>query len=136
MLPNKEKLQEYIDILACIMRIQDWDIEVSLVSKNEIRGIFGEDAYGCNDINRSLKASRIYLNTEDCTDGEGTSGWYYTLIHELMHIVHDDTDDWVNEHISEDWRENYEPEMERIVNRLTRIFCSIYPLESLTEGEE
>jgi Zn-dependent peptidase ImmA (M78 family) len=135
-MPDIETLKKYLEILQCIMRIQDWDIEIFRANDNEAKGVFGEECFGCNAVNRSVKAARIYINADRCKD-DGSDGWYFTLIHELYHLVHDDLDDWCEEHLTDEkLKDNYKVEMERNINRLARIFVSVYPLESLTESDE
>jgi len=139
MLPTKEKFEEMIEILQCIMRIQDWDISLRLINDHEMQGIYGKKSEGCNVMDKQNMHSVIYLNTDliDTKTSDFESfGWYNVLIHEMMHIIHITLDDWIEEHLSKDHWANYELEMERNLNRFARVFISVYPAESLLEGCE
>jgi len=89
LLPQKEKLEEIVKSLAKIMRVQDWDIDLSLITKLEMQ----EESGSKNDVaccmrNRKLKYAMISLNTDHVQIKED---WYQAIIHEMYHII---TDDW------------------------------------------
>lgn len=85
MLPPKEKIEEIIRELQKIMRVQDWDIELKILTSGQMQKETGDiDNIGEADRNIHTKSAVIRLNTED--EGGCFQGWYHTLIHEMKHI--------------------------------------------------
>lgn len=82
-IPEQPKLDEIVKKLSEILRIQDWDIEVHVVSGFEIaKHVSDSDStnQGVSVRNMHLNKACIYLNRDNCED------WYETLIHELLHV--------------------------------------------------
>lgn len=140
MLPSKEKLEEALEILQCIMRVQDWDVELKLLSAYDMSK--EQDDFhtaGAIEIDRKHNHACLKLNKEidDMPDKYEKENWYRTIIHELMHLLTDSFMDDISFFISNDKWVAYKDKLieieERLVNRFADIFCEIYPMESLEE---
>lgn len=81
-MPTKEQIEAIIKELQKIMRIQDWDIELKLLTGLEMAKQNDDELDVDGDCYRDLNHNRaiISINKEICND------WYYTLVHELLHI--------------------------------------------------
>lgn len=89
MLPSKEKLEIIKNSLAKIMRILDWDIDLSLITKLEMKEETGSKSdVACCMRNRKLKYAMISLNIDHVQINDD---WYQAIVHEMYHII---TDDW------------------------------------------
>ena len=131
-IPPKEQIEAIIKELQKIMRIQDWDISIEIVNKREMDGTAKIDyipAGFCHK-NRYFKTAKISLNKDD-----DEKDWYYVLIHELYHVVFEDSDNfWDNEvkHAIEEERfkeldNKNDFYKERLNCDLTRQFMNLYP---------
>jgi hypothetical protein len=134
MIPDKVKLEEIIKELQKIMRIQDWDIDIEVVSRIEMNGLekhFKTDGEcdGINDINRSYKTSHIYIIDKE-------EDWYWNLIHELIHLVNDELCDYTSQILDEKTLKEYEGMEDRNIQRHTKIFCKIYPVTNFIKEAE
>jgi len=84
LLPPKEKLEEIVKSLAKIMRIQDWDIEIKVLTSQEMKKETGEwDNRGEAYRNLRYKYAIIRLNEHGIDMNED---WYHVLLHEMKHI--------------------------------------------------
>jgi len=134
-MPTKEQIEQITKELQKIMRIQDWDITPEIVNSREMDGIVKYDYVpgGYCHKNRHFKTADIYLNKEH-TDND----WYYVLVHELYHVVFEDSDNfWDNEverAIEEDrlseLNKKHDFYVERLICDLTRQFVSLYPVSN------
>ena len=90
---NEYDIDLIVETLKKTLKIQDWNIKV-MKDCNE-KDVYYEcrtvEANGCCSMYMNRKEAVIKLNTdsEDCSipiNNDLTSGWLYTLIHELVHI--------------------------------------------------
>lgn len=82
-IPEQPKLDEVAKKLSEILRIQDWDIDVCVLSGYEIaKHEPNEDSTVRGLAIRDIRISKaeIYLNRENMLD------WYQTLVHEMIHV--------------------------------------------------
>jgi len=82
-IPEQPKLDEIVKKLAEILRIQDWDIDVHVLSGYEMAKHEPNDdstvrGLAIRDIR--INKAEIYLNWENMLD------WYQTLVHEMIHV--------------------------------------------------
>jgi hypothetical protein len=125
-LPTEEKLKEIAQKLAKVLRVQDWDISVHLISGYEMDKKYSDCTYcGTADRNVRLNTADIYLNSDSCKDT-----WYETLVHEMIHVqqtplIHC-TEAYFQEH-----RTYWNDLNEQLTEKQAQIFASIYPLERL-----
>ena len=126
-------------------RIQDWDIEIRIVNSNQL-------------LNQGLKASVQGLCTADRNHGDvlielnkdhqdnqiavGSEfigqGWFYALIHEMIHIIIDPLAENVEEllkNINEEQNENlsktFEIKQERLTNHFMKILVPMIDVDWL-----
>jgi len=124
--PENDKLKEITEKLSKILRIQDWDIKVNVVSGYE----FAEktelectcDGACCRNVR--LNTAEIYLNKEKDVD------WYETLIHELLHIQSTELIHCAEAYF-EETHSYFTDIYESLIEKQAQIFCKIYPLEAL-----
>jgi hypothetical protein len=137
MIPSKEKIEEIIKELQKIMRIQDWCIAFDLLGNKEFAERYGEKEQAYNCINRLLDYSYITINKDI------TSDWYVSLVHELIHLVCDPLETAGtmaynmaaknNQRCVEDVMK---VSIERSVERMAKIFCTVYPVTNfIKEGD-
>jgi Zn-dependent peptidase ImmA (M78 family) len=130
-MPDIEKLKEIIKELQKIMRIQDWNIGIELVSGYEMTkqgGELDDEGLAYRDI-RHNKAI-IYLNKELVTDG-----WYYVIVHEMLHIqstMIKFTADSYFEHEHDYFNTVYE----QYNDNLSRMFISLYPVTNFIKEDK
>lgn len=137
MIPSKEKLTEITKELQKILRVQDWDIDVDVCSQEEFEKNGYPDEQAHNTVVRLLNKSAIYIN-KDATDD-----WYKSLVHELMHLVFDPVEQSgivatgvTSGRVSKCIDDIYMVNMERTVERVSQIFCSVYPVTNfIKEGD-
>jgi hypothetical protein len=135
MLPDKAKLEMIIKELQVIMRLQDWDIYLHLISQYEMKDIMKADHYdhiGCCERIPNQKIAHIKLNVDHSRIDEN---WYSTIVHEMLHIhtcvLNDialncmDNDDFVYKHF------DYESEGLNIT--FEKIFVKIYPITNFRQ---
>lgn len=145
MIPDKETLEKYLSILQMIMRIQDWDIEVSASNPYEMRDKANDvNAWGSCNANVKRNFAEILINKDTKEHQEGDE-WYYTFLHELKHVQMRPLYDAVwnlfdfidmKDYQKEALKDMINGLFESLTERLAREFCEIYPIESLEEGIE
>jgi ssRNA-specific RNase YbeY (16S rRNA maturation enzyme) len=133
-MPTKEQIEKIVTELQKIMRIQDWDVSIEIVNDREMDSIAKSDYIprGYCHRNRHYKTAKISLNKDD-EDFE--KDWYYVLIHELYHVVFEDSDHFWDNEVKHAIEENRFLELEKkrdfYVERLncdlTRQFLTLYP---------
>jgi hypothetical protein len=85
MIPDKSKIEEIIKELQKIMRIQDWDIDLKILSRLEMFDYDGDkDAGGITTDYEERNLIIIRIN-KDMEQNEYDS-WYHALVHELKHV--------------------------------------------------
>ncbi len=85
-MPSIEELEKIIKKLQEIMRIQDWDIDIAIINKYEMKDeAEDEEVYGLSIRHINLKKAKILLNKDHYPEE-----WYATLVHELKHIQSSD----------------------------------------------
>lgn len=129
--------------LQRIIRIQDWDIVVKVVSGDFMYRRFGHDEVKGECIrDRDHRSALIFIN-RDHPDHEAVlgdnyllDGWLATLIHEFIHIFVDDY-----AYIAEATMEEENPlykyfdsqlrlQLESMVNRITRMIISLIDVQA------
>lgn len=144
MLPSVQKLKEITEKLQKILRIQDWDIEVLLVSDAEMTIEYGENCSGGCQRKRNSKEARILINTENYRLSTQENYWYHTLLHELYHVVTDtlifavdDAREYIkNKKVRHEIKETTNIKYEELVNQLAKGFVNAYPVTNfIKEGE-
>jgi len=126
MVPNKEKLEEIIRSLQVIMRIQDWDIEFEYLSAVEMYNAAGDiTTIASCERDRAHLLALIRFNYEGDKTGDVVGGWYHTIVHEMFHIVVDVFDESDTSNLQK----------EKLINNLTRIFVSLYPVTNFIKEE-
>lgn len=128
-IPSQEKLEEITKKLAEILRIQDWDISVEVLSDEEFEKNELGDNQAHNHIVRVLNSSVISINKDE------TLNWYQSLIHELVHLMFDHIEqaginacNLTNGGISKCIDGNYMVAMERTVDRVADVISKLYPV--------
>jgi hypothetical protein len=122
-MPTKEQIEAIIKELQKIMRIQDWDIEVELISGLEMaKKSDGElDTDGLCYRNLKRNYAMISINKEICDD------WYYVLVHEMIHIPSTlliaTAEAYFNEKHS-----YFDIIYEQFTDNLARLFIALYPI--------
>ena len=131
-MPDIEKLKEIIKELQKIMRIQDWNIGIELVSGEDFNNRVDEKFKDCqahNEITRLLNTCYILINIDK------TDNWYKSLVHELMHLAFDHLETCEsliyqlnNKQIQQSVDDVFTVALERTVERMAEIFVSVYPV--------
>lgn len=142
MLPPKEKLEEIVKSLAKIMRIQDWDIDISLIGKLKMQEESSSKSnVACCMRNRKLKYAMISLNIDHV---QIQDDWYNAIVHEMYHII---TDDWhyhasglldfIKDETTSDIMENsMNVYYERTMEVLAKGFVNAYPVTNFIKEDE
>jgi hypothetical protein len=119
-LPN---INEILPSLKALMRIQDWDIEVKMLTGLEMAFQDGGDMYTDGLSVRDIRHSKatIFINQETKDD------WYYILIHELLH-VQSTMLKYTAESYFDCSHEYFDTVYEQHNDTLTRMFISLFPL--------
>jgi hypothetical protein len=137
MIPSKEKIEEIIKELQKIMRIQDWDISVSVLSREEFIKEHKSDEQAKIKISRYLNAAHIDINSDT------TSNWYKSLLHELIHLAFDPIEqaginacNLTSGNVSRCIDDDYTVAMERTVEKMAAIFNSVYPITNFIKEDD
>ena len=136
MIPSKERLEEIIKELQRIMRIQDWDIDIEVLSKQKYEAAGYGEGQAHNRIIRVLNKSLISINKDL------TSDWYKSLLHELIHLAFDPMEqaginacNLTTGNASKCIDDNYMVAMERTVEKFAGILASVYPVTNFIDKE-
>lgn len=129
-IPDKDILQESIKVLQKIMKIQDWDIDVELVSGREMVNKYPDDAdyntQAMSDRNLRRNYALISINKENVCDVD--ENWYDTLVHELLHVQETEYLHAVESYMSENGT-FFQNIHEQYIDKLQKMFKKIYPLQ-------
>lgn len=134
MIPSKEKFEEIVKELQKIMRIQDWDIDVKLLTAKQMNEETG-DHENLGEVMRNMrhKYALIRINAQD---EDNDKEWYHTLVHELKHIQ---TTEFIYvfhkifsnlempDNVRKVYKEQIEDLYEQWMNVCAREFVSLYP---------
>lgn len=128
--PNKDTLEKSIKVLQKIMRIQDWNIDVELISSREMASKYPDKAdfhtQAMSDRNLRRNYAEISMNKDNiCDEGET---WYDTLIHEMLHVQETEYFNTVKAYMSENGT-FFQTIHERYIDKLQKVFSYVYPLE-------
>lgn len=79
---TRKQRQKALEYWQAGLRIQDWDIEVVIVTDPRYKN------FGMGNHSPTFKQSRIEILDERLIDPDwwGTHDWEVTLVHELLHI--------------------------------------------------
>jgi hypothetical protein len=141
--PRQEILEKILKRLAEVMRLQDWDIELQLLTLGDLSKTYGVEAQTLRgDCTRDLKHNEAIINLNidyDPSDKMGKDSenwWYKTLVHELHHITTARYERYAVEAVShldsqsliDNTNENMLIEYENITSTFAKVFTSVYPL--------
>jgi len=130
-LPTEEELRDIAKALAKILRIQDWDITVHLISGYEMDKRYNDCTYcGMADRNVRLNIADIYLNSDNCEDE-----WYEALVHEMIHIQQTPLLHCTKAYFKEG-RSYWDDLNEQLTEKQAQIFARIYPFERLQAEQD
>ena len=123
-IPEKEKLDLIAKKLAEILRIQDWDITIKLISAYDMGNKYNDYTdEGVSDRDIRLNTAEIYLNRDNCSD------WYEVLVHELLHIQSTELIKCAEAYFQ--GRHTYFSDIyESLTEKQAQIFCKLYPLSN------
>lgn len=135
-IPSQERLEEIVKKLQAILRIQDWDIEINVLSGKEFTKKHDKSDQAHNHLVRLLNSSYIDINKDE------TKNWYISLLHELLHLAFDSIDytsSIVYNLTSGKAQKCLEDvlliSMEQTVEKMARILADIYPVTNfISEG--
>ena len=98
---TQENLQTFGEYAQEILNISHWNIKYTLCDKKEMfYENQGQGEYqGLATKQREILYANIILNAD--SEYEYKSNWMQTVIHELIHIIMDDYDAWVEDHFEE-----------------------------------
>jgi hypothetical protein len=132
-IPNIDKLKEMVVKLQKIMRIQDWDISIELLSAIEMSTRFGDcTTMGYSFRNIKLNTATISINKDNLG---GENEWYATLVHELFHVQSTMLMSVANAYFQKEY-EYFETIYESHTEKLAQMFITIYPVTNfIKEGE-
>ena len=135
-IPSEEKLSEITKKLAEILRIQDWDIHVDVLSDEQFKENEYPDGQAYSHVVRVLNTSEISLNKDF------TVNWYQSLLHELVHLMFDHIEqaginacNLTNGKISKCIDDDYMVAMERTVDRVADVISKLYPVTNFIKDE-
>ncbi len=133
MLPSQEKLEGMIKELQKIMRIQDWDITLKLLTAREMNSQYNDcEAMGYADRNIRLNTATICINKDNLGK---ENEWYETLIHELFHIQSTLLLSTANTYFQKEY-DYFNTIYESYTERLAQMFVTVYPATNfIKEGE-
>jgi len=121
-MPNIEELNNIVKKLQEIMRIQDWDIEVAIANKYEIKDEIDDDnIYGVSIRHMKMKTAKILLNKDHHPEE-----WYATLVHELKHIQSSDMLNEMKKNMNDKQFDSL-IYYEQLTEILTKEFITLYP---------
>jgi len=131
-MPTKEQIEQIIRELQKVLHVQDWVIQLYLVSQYEMKDIMDTDHYdhaGCCKRFPDRKEAHISLNIDHTRIDEC---WYLTVIHEMLHIHTSALDDIVmNITDEEDYgRKHFFYENETLNCSMEKIIAGIYPISN------
>jgi hypothetical protein len=133
-------LLNYFELLCSVMKLGNWRISLDSANKKDMHYYVNSDgAWGCCNKNRNMQQASIYINTDRPQKDENDETWEHTLIHEMLHIMFDELNEYV-EHKCPDLREDdlYNTIVERLLNMLSyTIYDSLEierKLEDATSG--
>jgi hypothetical protein len=129
MIPSKEKIEEITKELQKILRVQDWDISIGVLTGEEFIKQHETDAQAKIKISRCLNSAAIDINADT------TDNWYKSLLHELIHLAFDPIEqaginacNLTSGNISKCIDDDYTVAMERTVEKMAVILNAIYPV--------
>ena len=128
--PNIDTLEKTIKVLQRIMRIQDWNIDVELISSREMVSKYPDKAdfhtQAMSDRNLRRNCAAISMNKDDICDEDGT--WYDTLVHEMLHVQETEYLNTAKAYMSENGT-FFQTIHEQYIDKLQKMFSYVYPLE-------
>jgi len=134
-MPTKEQIEQIIKLLQPILRLMNWEINFDYCDKYHIKDLTNKtDSAACNESNLAINYSHIYIST----DTDKPDEWYNSLVHELFHLVTSDYRyhavsmlDYVKDKTINSKEGNaLNAYYEQLVDSLSRIFCSAYPVSN------
>jgi hypothetical protein len=129
-IPSQEQLEQVTKKLAEMLRIQDWNIEISVVTGYEMNDSNSDIAcwnQGYCHENIKLNYCKIYINKESSED------WYATLVHEMIHIQGAGLHHFIKKSLDEGHMDYYVDIYEQFNEKQANVFCTLYPFEKLKE---
>jgi len=131
-MPTKEQIEQIIKELQKVLSLQDWAINLYLVSQYEMKDIMKADHYdhiGCCKRFPNQKNAQISLNIDHSKIEEC---WYPTVIHEMLHIHTCVLDDIVMNITDEGSfeRKHFFYESETLNCSIEHIITAIYPVSN------
>lgn len=129
------KVCNIVQHIQKVLRIQDFDITVKFETEKELYYAVGDSCAGCCQIQPDLKEATILINADD--EQNSGDGWYYTLLHELIHVTLEDIETFLENELGEKVSENlnYISCIEKTTNRLAKALARLIPLDSF-DGED
>lgn len=133
-LPSIEKLRDIVADIQKIMRIQDWDISIKLLSAREMNSQYNDcNITGYAYRNVKLNTATIYLNKDNLGD---KNEWYATLIHELFHVQSTLLISTAEAYLQKEY-DYFNTIYESYTERLAQMFVNIYPVSNfIKEGDD
>lgn len=97
---KQKKAEQLLKYYQPILRLQDWDISITVMDEDEYTKRHGADyaetTGACNEIITQTKRSHIYLRLE-----EQTQPFVENLIHELAHLMAQEQWYFINSHLDQ-----------------------------------
>ena len=117
MKPNPSNVKRILSHLQEVLRIQDYDITVKFVNDGQMmKYTDGENYAGLCETDTAEETVDILVNVE--AEENSGDGWYYTLIHEVLHVVMNSLES-VKANASDN-DDLWEINMEKTVNKLAK----------------
>lgn len=133
-LPDIEILKKTIKKLQKIMFIQDWQIDVQIITSREMAKKYPDEAsydtQAISDRNLRRNYAKISINKEYFCDEDET--WYDTLVHEMLHVQETEYIHTAEAYMDENGP-FFDDAHEQYIDKLQKMFSNVYPLEKFKE---
>jgi hypothetical protein len=139
-----EDLRNYFELIAAILPLGNWRVALEGSNSHDMSHYVAEpDAYGACQKNRNMQYAEIFINLDKPKKDEYGETWEHTLIHEMLHVVTDEIEEYIGCKYPELLNDQlYCTKMERLLNMLSYAIYDALAIErcsceeSLEESEE
>ncbi|MDD5064949.1 MAG: hypothetical protein PHQ35_09380 [Phycisphaerae bacterium] len=143
MFPSKEKIEEIIMELQRIMRIQDWNIDLKILTELEMLDYDGDKKTGAVTSDYEDRNLIIIRFNKDLEQNQ-YDNWYNVIIHELKHVqsmkyynrVYENMKFIKDEELRKELEKQQDIFYEALIDRQAREFEALYPVTNFIKEDE